>query len=41
MKSLLHSCQKFNKLLKEEIKNKQKIIEVIFNQKNELLKFSH
>ena len=40
-KSKLHSCQKENQLLKEEIKNKQKITETILNQNNQLLKFNH
>ena len=41
LKYKLHSCQTENLLLREEIKNKQKKIEAILNQNNELLKFSH
>ena len=41
LKDKLHSCQTENQLLREEIKNKQKIIETILNGNNELLKFSH
>ena len=37
----LHSCQIENQLLREETKNKQKTIETILNQNNELLKFNH
>ena len=36
-----HSCQKENQLLKEEIKDKQKIIETVLNQNYELLKFRY
>ena len=41
LKAKLHSCQKENQLLKEEIENKQKTIETILNQNNELLKYNH
>ena len=37
----MHSCQIENQLLREEIKNKQKTIETILYQNNELLKFNH
>ena len=40
-KDKLHSCQIENQLLREEIKRKQKTIETILNQNNELLKFNH
>ena len=41
LKDKLHSCQIENQLLREEIKNKQKTIETILKQNNELLKFIH
>ena len=41
LKDKLHSWQIENQLLIEEIKNKQKTIETIFKQNNELLKFNH
>ena len=41
LKDKLHSCQIENQLLREEIKNKQKTIETILKQNNELLKFNH
>ena len=41
LKDKLHSCQIENQLLREEIKNKQKTIETILYQNNELLKFNH
>ena len=41
LKDTLHSCQIENQLLREEIKNKQKTIETILYQNNELLKFNH
>ena len=41
LKDKLHSYQKENQLLREEIKNKQETIETILYQNNELLKFNH
>ena len=41
LKDKLHSCQIENQLLREEIKNKQKTVEIILHQNNELLKFNH
>ena len=41
LKDKSHSCQIENQLLREEIKNKQKTIEMILNQNNELLKYDH
>ena len=41
LKDKLHSCQIENQLLREEIKNKQKAIEIILKQNNEPLKFNH
>ena len=41
LKDKLYSCQIENQLLREEIKNKQKTIETILYQNNELLKFNH
>ena len=42
LKDKLHSYQKENLLLREEIKNKtKKAIETILNQNNELLKFNY
>ena len=41
LKDKLHLCQIENQLLREEIKNKQKTVETILYQNNELLKFNH
>ena len=41
LKDKLHSCEIENQILREELKNKQKIIETVLNQNNELLKFNH
>ena len=41
LKDKLHSCQKENQLLREEINKQKKTIEIILNQNNELLKFNH
>ena len=41
LKVRFHSCQKKIQLLKEAIKDKEKIMETILNQNNELLKFRY